>query len=143
VEAWLWWLAAGVLLAAAELLTGTFVLVMFAVGAFAATAAAVAGAPAAVQVVAFAGVSVLGMVAVRPAIQRRFHRGAEHAPMGLEAIEGSEGVVLEQVDAGHGLIKIGGEMWTARAYDAQQVFEPGERVRVIEVKGATALVWRE
>jgi membrane protein implicated in regulation of membrane protease activity len=34
-------------------------------------------------------------------------------------------------------------MWSARADDATQVFEPGERVRVIEVKGATALVWRE
>jgi membrane protein implicated in regulation of membrane protease activity len=40
-------------------------------------------------------------------------------------------------------VQIGGEMWSARAYDATQVIEPGERVRVIEVKGATALVWRE
>jgi membrane protein implicated in regulation of membrane protease activity len=63
--------------------------------------------------------------------------------MGLEAIEGAEGLVLERVDVDRGLVKIGGEMWSARSYDATQVFEPGTRVRVIEVKGATALVWRE
>jgi membrane protein implicated in regulation of membrane protease activity len=143
VEAWLWWLVAGVLLAVAEVFSGTFVLLMFAVAAFAATGVAVVGAPVAVQVLAFTAVSVLGIVAVRPAINRRFHRGAEHAVMGLDAIEGAEGLVLERVDADRGMIKIGGELWTARAYDAQQVFEPGERVRVIEVKGATALVWRE
>ena len=139
----MWWLIAGVLLAIAELFTGTFVLLMIAAGAFAATAAAVIGAPVAVQVLAFLGVSGLGLFAARPAMNKRFHRGAEHAEMGLEAIEGAEGVVLEQVDVGRGLIKIGGEMWSARSYDAHQVIEPGERVRVIEVKGATALVWRE
>jgi membrane protein implicated in regulation of membrane protease activity len=79
----------------------------------------------------------------RPLIQRRFHRDSDSAPMGLAAIEGAAGLVLERVDADHGLIKIEGEMWTARPYDATQVMEPGERVRVIEIKGATALVWRE
>jgi membrane protein implicated in regulation of membrane protease activity len=34
-------------------------------------------------------------------------------------------------------------LWSARAYDATQVFEPGDRVRVIEVKGVTAMVWRD
>ena len=43
----------------------------------------------------------------------------------------------------HGLIKIDGELWSARPYDASQTFDPGERVRVIEVRGATALVWKE
>ena len=31
----------------------------------------------------------------------------------------------------------------ARAYDATQVFAPGERVQVVQVRGATALVWRD
>ncbi len=63
--------------------------------------------------------------------------------MGLEAIEGSSRLVLEQVDVDHGLVKIDGELWSARPYDATQIFAAGERVRVIEVKGATALVWRD
>ena len=41
------------------------------------------------------------------------------------------------------LVKIGGEQWTARVYDATQILEPGQKVQVIDIKGATALVWRQ
>ena len=63
--------------------------------------------------------------------------------MGVEAIEGTEATVIEQVAEGRGMVKIDGELWRARPYDATQVFEAGARVRVIEVKGATALVWKD
>jgi len=137
------WLIAGVLLAVAELFTLDFVLIMFAAGAFAAGATGALGAPVLVQVIVFAATSTLGLAAVRPAIKQRFHRGAEPAVMGIEAIEGTEAIVIEEVRADHGMVKIGGELWTARPYDATQVIEAGERVRVVEVKGATALVWKE
>lgn len=143
MDFWLWWVIAGAVLAVAELFTGTLVLLMFAVGAFAAAGAAALGAPIGLQAVVFALASAAGLVGARPSIKRLLHQGAESAEMGLDAIEGSEGLVLERVDLDHGLVKIGGEMWSARSYDATQVFEPGVRVRVIEVKGATALVWRE
>ena len=136
------WLVAGVLLAIAELFTLDFVLIMLAVGAF---AAGVVGLvlPVPVQVVAFAAVSVLGLVAVRPAIKRHLHRGADPAVMGMDAIEGAEATVVEEIAEGRGMVKIGGELWSARAYDATQVIEAGAQVRVVEVKGATALVWKE
>ncbi len=143
MDAWFWWVIAGAALAIAEIFTGTFVLLMFAAGTLAAAGAAGLGAPYAVQGIVFAVVSLLALAGVRPSITRHLHRAAEHADMGLDAIEGSEGLVLERVDSDRGLVKIGGEMWSARSYDATQVFEPGTRVRVIEVKGATALVWRE
>ena len=136
------WLVAGVLLAIAELFTLDFVLIMLAVGAF---AAGVVGLvlPVPVQVVAFAAVSVLGLVAVRPAIKRHLHRGADPAVMGMDAIEGAEATVVEEIAEGRGMVKIGGELWSARAYDATQIIEAGAQVRVVEVKGATALVWKE
>jgi membrane protein implicated in regulation of membrane protease activity len=137
------WLVAGVLLAVAELFTLDFVLIMLAGGALAAAAAAALDASIPVQVLAFAVVSALGMLAVRPAIRRRLHRDAEHAVMGMDAIEGHEATVIEQVADDRGMVKIGGELWTARAYDATQVIEAGVLVRVVEVKGATALVWKE
>jgi membrane protein implicated in regulation of membrane protease activity len=136
------WLVAGVLLAIAELFTLDFVLIMLAVAAF---AAGVVGLvlPVPVQVVAFAAVSVLGLAAVRPAIKRHLHRGADPAVMGMDAIEGAEATVVEEIAEGRGMVKIGGELWSARAYDATQVIEAGAQVRVVEVKGATALVWKE
>ncbi len=139
--AWLW-LVIGVALAIAELFTSTFVLLMLAAGALAAAAAAALGLPLWLQVLAFGVISAAALAGVRPMIQRHLH-SADAAPIGLAAIEGASGLVLERVDNDHGLIKIEGEMWSARPYDVTQVMEPGERVRVIEIKGATALVWKE
>ena len=48
--------------------------------------------------------------------------------------------MLERVDGDGGQIKLGGEIWTARSYDEDEVIEPGERARVIQIQGATALV---
>jgi membrane protein implicated in regulation of membrane protease activity len=137
------WLVAGVLLAIAELFTLDFVLIMLAAGAFAAALAGVADVSIPIQVLVFALVSAAGLGAVRPAIKRRLHRGAEPAVMGVDAIEGAEATVVEQIAEGRGMVKIGGELWSARPYDVTQVIEAGVQVRVVEVRGATALVWRE
>jgi membrane protein implicated in regulation of membrane protease activity len=139
------WIALGVVLAIAELFTVTLVLVMLAGGAFAAAIAAALGANVPVQAAVFAVVSAASLIAVRPVIQRHRKPASETGdePFGVEAITGTTALVLEQVDNDHGMIKIDGELWTARPYDATQVIEPGQRVRVIEVKGATALVWRD
>ena len=48
--------------------------------------------------------------------------------------------MLERVDGDGGQVKIGGEVWTARAYDEDEVLEPGARVEVLKIEGATALV---
>jgi membrane protein implicated in regulation of membrane protease activity len=61
----------------------------------------------------------------------------------MDAIEGAEATVVEEIAEGRGMVKIGGELWSARAYDATQIIEAGAQVRVVEVKGATALVWKE
>jgi membrane protein implicated in regulation of membrane protease activity len=137
------WLIVGVLLAIAELFTLDFVLIMIAAGAFAAAAAGLAHVPIPLQVVVFAVVSALGLAAVRPAIKRRLHRWADPAVMGVEALEGAEATVIEQVSDGRGMVKIGGELWQARPYDVAQVIDAGTMVRVVEVRGATALVWKE
>jgi membrane protein implicated in regulation of membrane protease activity len=139
------WIVLGVLLAVAEIFTATLFLLMFAVGAFAAAAAAALGAPVPVQALVFAGVSALTVLAIRPAIRRHTQLGltTDDTPFGNEALQGSSALVLERVDADGGVVKIDGELWRARSFDATQVLVPGERVRVIEVKGATAMVWRD
>jgi membrane protein implicated in regulation of membrane protease activity len=136
------WLVLAVVLAVVEGITATFVLIMFALGALVAAGAGALGAPLWTQILVFAGVSAAAMIGIRPALRRHF-QSRSGDPIGLEAIEGSEALVLEDVDAERGQIKIDGEIWNARAYDAQQSFAKGTRVRVIEVKGATAMVWRD
>ncbi len=137
------WLVIGVALVAAEIFTTTFVLLMFGLGAFAAAGAAALGAGVPVQAAVFAIVTALSFLAVRPTLRRYMRRDVRDTPMGTEALEGTMALVIEAVDHDNGQIKIDGEMWRARPYDATQTFAVGERVRVIEIKGATAMVWKD
>jgi membrane protein implicated in regulation of membrane protease activity len=130
-------------LAIAEVFTVTFGFLMFAAGALAAAGTAAVGGDLWVQGLVFAIVSALALVVVRPALKRRLDDSTDDSQIGLAAIEGSTCLVLERVDSDHGLVKIDGETWRARSFDGTQEYEPGERVRVIEVKGATAMVWRD
>jgi membrane protein implicated in regulation of membrane protease activity len=92
-----------------------------------------------IQILAAVAASV-GMVAlVRPNIVSRLHSGPE-LTLGHSALVGKQGVVVDEVSAHTGQIKIGGEVWTARAYDETETIEPGATVDVFEIRGATALV---
>ena len=135
------WILAAVGLAVAELFTTSFFLIMFALGAVAAAAAAALDAPVSVQALVFVIVSLIATLGVRPVLRRHFGRDAGE-PTPVAEIAGSEAIVLERVDERAGMIKIDGEYWQARALEAGQVIEPGERVHVVEIKGVTAMVWR-
>ena len=60
---------------------------------------------------------------------------------GTAALVGAKAVVLQRVDTNGGRVRIGGEEWSARAYLDDQVLEPGTRVEVVKIEGATALVY--
>ena len=137
------WLVVSVGLVVAEMFSLDLVLLMFAAGALAAGGAAALGLPVAVQALVFAIVSVLALLGVRPLAKRRLNDAGEHVRHGIDAIKGSDALVLSRVDEHGGLVKIGGEEWTARAFDSTQTLEPGQKVQVIDIKGATALVWRQ
>lgn len=143
MSAWVIWLIVAVGLLVAEIFSLDLVLVMFASGALAAAVAAGVGSPLLLQALVFALVSVASLVVVRPLAKRKFEVASNSVRHGIDAIRGADALVLEAVDEHHGLVKIGGEQWTARAFDSTQVIEPGQTVQVVEVKGATALVWRQ
>jgi membrane protein implicated in regulation of membrane protease activity len=135
-----WWLVAAVVLAIVEVTTLDLVFIMLAGGALAgAGVVAVGGGPIAAAIVAIV-VSVALLGVVRP-IALRHLRHPPEIRTGVAALVGSSAVVLERVDANGGQIKLGGEIWSARPFDENQVIEPGSRVDVIEIKGATALVY--
>ncbi len=76
---------------------------------------------------------------LRPIARRHLHTPAQ-LRTGTAALVGERAVVLERVDRDGGQIKLAGEVWTARAYDEDEVLEPGARVQVMQIQGATALV---
>ncbi|HEX8075475.1 MAG TPA: NfeD family protein [Thermoleophilaceae bacterium] len=136
---WVIWLVAAALLAAGEVLTLGLFLGPLALAAVLAALVAVAGASVELQVAAFVAGSVASLAIVRPIARRHLHTPA-HIRTGTAALIGERAVVLERVDADGGMVKIGGEVWTARPYDEDHVIEPGARVEVLRIDGATALV---
>jgi membrane protein implicated in regulation of membrane protease activity len=141
MDAWILWLVAACILGAGELHTGGFYLGPFAVGAVAATVLSLVGASAAAAVIVFVLASVLVLLTLRPLAAR--HRQLPPAiRTGAAALVGRKAIVLERIanDEGVGCVKIDGEVWTARSYDEDEIFDAGERVEVVEIRGATALV---
>src|SRR5262249_20400729 len=122
-----------------EMLTLTLVLGMVSVGAIAAAIVAGLGAGSGVQVLVFAGASLATLLGLRPIVRRHLHTPVE-TRTGVDALIGKKVLVLERVDAHGGRVKLGGEIWTARAYDSQAVLEPGDSADVVKIDGATALV---
>ncbi|MEZ0070303.1 membrane protein implicated in regulation of membrane protease activity [Streptacidiphilus sp. MAP12-20] len=139
VESWAWWLAAAVLLCAPVVHTALIEFVMFRIGAGAAALAAGLGGGVVLQFVVFLATTVALLLFVRP-IAKRQGRAGSGVRHGIDALKGAEAVVLERVDEHDGRIKLKGEVWSARALAVGQVFEPGERVSVAEIDGATAVV---
>ncbi|WP_214365039.1 NfeD family protein [Pseudonocardia sp. H11422] len=134
------WLVAGLVLVVAEVLSGEFVLLMLGGGALIAAGAAALGVGVLPSALIFGGASVLLLLAVRPALRRRLTRALDSTAMHSDALVGKDAVVISRVDGDGGRVKIDGEVWSAKAYDHSQVIEPGRRVTVVDISGATALV---
>ena len=79
------------------------------------------------------------MLVLRP-IARRHLKTPASLRTGTAALVGRPATVVQRVDRTGGQVKIGGEVWTARSYDEDDSFEPGARVEVMKIEGATALV---
>jgi membrane protein implicated in regulation of membrane protease activity len=141
VPAWLIWAIAAVLLSVGEILTpGMFFLGPVALAAVAAALVALFDVGAAGQLLAFIIGSIATVAFLRPIARRHLHMPAA-LRTGTAALEGTKAVVLQRVDVNGGRVRIGGEEWSARAYMEDQVLEPGTRVEVVKIEGATALVY--
>jgi membrane protein implicated in regulation of membrane protease activity len=139
--AWLVWVVAAVLLAVGEIFTpGLFFLGPVALGAGVTAVVAAVGAPVWLQLIVFAAISAASLAVLRPLARRHLHMPAA-IRTGTAALEGAHAVVLQRVDDHGGRVRIGGEEWSARAFMPNQVMEPGTRVEVMKIEGATALVY--
>jgi membrane protein implicated in regulation of membrane protease activity len=139
--AWVVWVVAAVLLAVGEILTpGLFFLGPVALAAAVTAVVAALDAPVWLQLIVFAGGSAASLGVLRPLARKHLHMPAA-LRTGTAALEGTHGVVLQRVDDHSGRVRIGGEEWSARAYIPDQVFEPGTRVEIAKIEGATALVY--
>jgi membrane protein implicated in regulation of membrane protease activity len=142
VPGWVIWAIAALLLALGETLTpGLFFLGPVALAALAAMLFAILGAGAVVQLIVFIVGAIASVALIRP-IAKAHLRVPTALRTGTAALTGARATVLQRVDRDGGRVRIGGEEWSARAYMEGDVYEPGDRVEVVKIEGATALVYQ-
>jgi membrane protein implicated in regulation of membrane protease activity len=142
MDGWIIWLVAACILGIGEMHQGGFYLLPFAAGAALAAVVGLLGVGALLSGIVFVLASGIAFATLRP-VARRHRRLPPAIRTGAAALVGRRAMVLERIanDEGVGCVKIeGGEVWTARSYDDDEVIDVGERVEVVEIRGATALV---
>ena len=137
---WVLWVVLAAVLAIGEVLTLGFLLGLIAVAAVLAGVVAALGAGLVIQLVVFIVGSIASLALIRPVAKRHLRTPAQ-LRTGTAALVGAKAVVTERVDDLSGQVKIGGEVWSARAFMEGEVIEPGKRVEVARIEGATALVY--
>ncbi len=140
MSSWVIWLIAAGVLAGAELLTLDFVLLMLAGGALGGMAVAAAGLPVGLQLAAFVVVSLGLLVFVRPLAKRQLMSRTPQQIDGAETYVGKVAVVTARVDHLDGRIRFGADDWSAVSQSRGESFEVGSTVRVMQIRGATAVV---
>jgi membrane protein implicated in regulation of membrane protease activity len=138
----IFWAALAALAFVGEVLTVSFFLLFFSLGAVVGLVAAMFHLPVAVQTVGFVVASLLSMAVLRPALLNRLSLRGSEGYVGHRGITGERAVVTEEIEAGgKGMVRVGsGEFWTARSLHPDEKIERGTRVRVLDTDGLTALV---
>lgn len=137
---WFLWLLAAAALGAAEFFTLTLVFGLLAGAALVAAVVSGVGIGILGQLVALGAAAAGGLLIVRPiAMQHMAQPPLTHE--GSDALVGKRAEVTQEVTATHGLIKLSGEEWSARTLDESQVIPVGALVDVMEIEGATAIVY--
>jgi membrane protein implicated in regulation of membrane protease activity len=141
MEMWIVWLIVACVLGIGEMHQGGFYLAPFAAGAALAAIVGLLGVGALLSSIVFLASSAIVFGTLRP-VARRHSRLPPSIRTGAAALVGKPAIVIERIanDEGVGCVKIDGEVWTARSYDEDEVIDAGERVEVVEIRGATALV---
>ncbi len=138
---WIVWLIVAAVLGVAELVTTTLAFGLIAVAAVVAAVVAVFHVDLALQLVAFVLAAGAGLGFVRP-IAIRHIKQPPALRTGVAALVGRSAIVLEEVNEHSGRVRIDGEEWSSRPYlDDSLVIPVGTKVDVMQIKGATALVY--
>lgn len=137
---WVIWVGAALAMALLELTSMDFVFSMLVGGALVAAVAAGFGFSFTVQAFVFTGVSVVGLVVVRPVLKRWAQRSVPEVPTNVDALAGRSAVTLVPVDDRSGQVRLSGETWSARTERRAAPIPADADVLVLRIEGATAVV---
>jgi membrane protein implicated in regulation of membrane protease activity len=136
---WLIWIIVFVACLVLEGLSMQLFSIWFALGALVAVLADLLKAPTSLEIVLFLAVTVVTFLATRPLAKRLL--ATKKQPTNADRYVGKQASVLEEINntAATGLIKVDGQIWTARTADGS-IVPVGELVQTLEIQGSKIMV---
>lgn len=140
MELWYIWVIAALLLFITELFTSGFAIICLSFGALGGAVAALLDTSLEMQFIAFAIVSFIALIAIRPVLKRLFFKNGEKVATNANAIIGKHGIVCVDVDANDsGRVMIEGMDWRARSVDNDPLSK-GTKVEVVAMESITLII---
>ena len=133
MDIWVYWVVAALVLFIVEMFTSGFAVICLAIGALCGAAASLLDWSLEIQLLVFAVVSFVALIAVRPILKRLFFRKGEKVQTNVDAIIGKRGVVCVEIEADddNGRVMIDGLDWRAKS-DNNEPLPVGTKVEVVE-----------
>ena len=135
---WALWLVIAILLALIEVLSLDLVFLMFSVAALVTSASTPINQTFIGQCIVFCVVGVLLVFILRPRLLARLNKNTPENTTNVAALLGQEVEVVQAVTADGGLVRLEGDIWSARS--TLGTIPAGGKARVVEIDGATAIV---
>ena len=137
MDTFMWiWLGIFVVALIIEFATADMVSIWFCIAAIPSFLIALFSGPEWLQIVLFVVLTIVLFVFTRPVVMKYFK--VNEIKTNVDSIIGQEGVVIERItENGRGRVKLRLNDWAAIAHD---IIEVDERVRVLDVEGATLIV---
>ncbi|MCR5609894.1 MAG: NfeD family protein [Lachnospiraceae bacterium] len=134
------WLIACVIFILIEMATLSLTSVWFAIGAFAAGLASLAGANMTWQIIIFLVVSIVVLVVLRSPMLKVFNK--KRTKTNYEGIIGLDAKVIETInnDAMTGTAIVNGQEWTARALKDDMIIEAGTKAKIVNISGVKLIL---
>lgn len=134
------WIIIGILLLIVEVITVSFLYVFFAIGCIVAGILTFIIPSLAIQIVIMCMISMIGVLFGRDILQKYFKVNKEVKPSTIDALIGKNALVVKDIKANElGLVKINGEIWSAKSPDSKEI-NKGTNVIVEKIDGAKLIV---
>ncbi|MBQ9780652.1 MAG: NfeD family protein [Clostridia bacterium] len=138
------WLGVVILSLIVEGQTADMGAVCFAPGALVSMILAVLGVDPVIQIVVCLVISITLLVLAKTVLRKYVKKNHKIEKTNADAMEGKIATVEEAIDNGRdaGVVKINGQLWSARMENADETAEAGEHVTVVRVQGAKLICRR-
>lgn len=138
-----YWLLLFIALIVIEIITLGLTTIWFAAGSLVAFLLSLFHVPLPIQIIVFLVVSVILFVLTRPIAMKYFNKDREKT--NINSVIGKCALVIEKIDNLHatGKVELDGMEWSARATKDTDIYQNGDFVQIIDVKGVKLIVKKE